>query len=71
MDLLNISIWFVVKLFFLFALVIYLIFASVVVKQVYLITSTLKVNFDFPIKTIAWLHLLFAIAVFIIALVTL
>lgn len=71
MDLFNISIWFVVKLFFLLALVIYLVFASVVVRQVYLMLSTLKVGFDFPIKTIAWLHLLFAIVVFLVALVTL
>lgn len=66
-----ITLWFVVKLLFLFALVIYLIFASVVLRQVYLMTTTIKVGFEFPVRAIAWLHLFAAIGIFLIALLTL
>lgn len=69
LDIINI--WFIVKLLFLFALVIYLIFASVVVRQVYLMTETVKVGFEFPVRIIAWLFLFSAILVFLIALFTL
>lgn len=69
LDIINI--WFIVKLLFLFALAIYLVFASVVVRQVYLMTTTVKVGFEFPVRIIAWLHLFVAIGVFLSALLTL
>jgi len=69
LDIINI--WFIVKLLFLFALAIYLIFASVVVRQVYLMTETVKVGFEFPVRIIAWVYLFGAISVFLIALFTL
>lgn len=65
------NVWFLVKLLFLFALAIYLVFASVVLRQVYLMTETIKVGFEFPVRVIAWLHLFAAIGVFLIALFTL
>lgn len=67
----TVNLWFVVKLFFLFALTIYLIFAAVVVRQVYLMTETIKVGFEFPVRVVAWLHLFAAVGVFLIALFTL
>lgn len=69
LDIVNI--WFIVKLLFLFALVIYLIFAAVVVRQVYLMTTTIRVGFEFPVRVAAWLHLFAVIGVFLIALFTL
>ncbi len=65
------DLWFIVKLLFLFALSIYLIFAMVVVRQVYLMTETVKVGFEFPVRIIAWTFLFSAILVFLIALFTL
>lgn len=65
------DLWFIVKLLFLFALVIYLIFALVVVRQVYLMTETVKVGFEFPVRIIAWIFLFGALGVFLIALFTL
>lgn len=68
---LPINIWFFVKLLFLFAIGIYLVFASVVVRQVYLMTSTIRMSFEFVAKMLVWLHLFLAIAVFLIALIIL
>lgn len=69
LDIINI--WFVTKILFLFAIAIYLVFATVIVRQVYLMTNTVKIGFEFPVRMIAWLHLAAAIFVFLIALFTL
>lgn len=65
------TIWVVAKLFFLFALVIYMIFATVVVKQIYQMIQTVQMGFEFPVKMLGWIHLFIAIAVFLFALFTL
>lgn len=57
-----------VKGFFLFAFAIYIVFAGVVVRQVYLMTSTLAVGFETQIRLIGWLHLALAVGVFLFAL---
>lgn len=51
------DLWILGKLFALLAFVIYVIFAGVVVRQVYLMTTTVRVGFELPIRTIAWVHL--------------
>ena len=51
------------KVMVLIALGVYIVFAAVVVKQVYLMTTTLKVWFETPVRMIAWAHLFFALAV--------
>lgn len=65
------DLWILVKLAFLFAILLYLVFAGVVVRQVYLMTSTVQTGFEFPVRSLAWLHLFFAIGVFILAIVVL
>lgn len=40
----------------------YIIFAIIVLKQVYQMTQTLEVGFEQTIKAIAWFHLIFALA---------
>lgn len=60
-----------IKLFFLFAFFIYIVFAAVVARQVYLMTATLEVGFETQLRLLAWGHLFFAIGVFIFALVAL
>ncbi len=70
-PLIGISIWPIVKIFFLIALIIYLIFALVVIKQVNIMTDTLDLNFEVPIKILAVAHFLFALAVLVIAFITL
>lgn len=70
-PLIGISIWFVAKIFALFALVIYLVFALVVVRQVRLMTDTLEVGFELPIRILSYLHLIFAVLVLLAAFVIL
>lgn len=64
-------IWLGAKILFLLAFLIYMIFAGVVVRQVYLMTNTLQVGFEVPIRSLAWAHLFVAIGVFLLAFVTL
>jgi len=72
MDILgSIQIWEVVKVFALLGLAIYLIFAFVVVRQVQLMTDTLEVGFEIPVRYLSYLHLIFSILVFVMAIITL
>ena len=68
---LGFSVWVVAKLLFLLALLIYIIFSLVVVRQVNLMTETLEVGFESPLKIAAVAHLLLAIGVFILSLIVL
>lgn len=52
-----IDLWILGKLFALLAFVIYVIFAGVVLRQVYLMTKTVSVGFELPLRTVAWAHL--------------
>ncbi len=65
------SIWLVAKILYLIALLIYSIFAGVVVRQVGLMIHTLEVGFELPIKLIAWGHLIFAVGIFLLAIIIL
>ncbi len=71
MTVLDSSLWVVVKVLFLFAFTIYVVFAGVVVRQVYLMTTTLRVGFEMPIRAIAWAHLFLAIGAFLFVLFSL
>lgn len=66
-----IDIWFFAKIFFLFAILTYVVFASVVVRQIYLMTITLEVGFETPIRVLGWVHLAAAILIFLFALLIL
>lgn len=67
----GISIWLVVKIAALILLGMYLIFALIVVRQTKLMTSTLKLGFEGLIVMLGYIHLAFAILVFLAALVIL
>ena len=64
----GISIWTIAKIFVLFAIAIYIVFAFVVVRQVNIMTETLDVGLEGIIKLIAFAHLLFSVGIFILAL---
>lgn len=51
----------------LIAVAVYVVFATVVVRQVYLMTQTLRVGFETPIRIIAWAHLFFALIVLLLS----
>ncbi|MEK7472489.1 MAG: DUF5657 family protein [Patescibacteria group bacterium] len=64
-------IWSIIKVLILVFLLIYIIFAFVVVKQVKLMTVTLEVGFENQLKLLSIIHLLFAIAVLVFAIIVL
>lgn len=63
------SIWIIGKILFLVAFFIYVIFAGVVVRQVYLMTQTLEAGFETEMRTAAWALFFLSIAVFIFTLI--
>ena len=67
----SLSIWFFVKIAVLILLALYLVFALVVVRQMKLMTSTLKLGFETPIRILSYAHLVFAVFVFLTALIIL
>lgn len=56
------------KIFILIGIAVYIIFAFIVVKQVKIMNLTLKVGLETPIKISSYLHLAFAVLVFLFAL---
>ncbi len=69
--LLAVNLWSVAKIFVLLGLLLYLSFAFVVIRQVNLMAQALDGILNLPIRTIAWAHLVLALAVFLLALVIL
>ncbi len=63
--------WIIIKALALVLLAMYLIFAFVITRQVKLMTSTLQLGFESLAKTLSFLHLVFAVLVFVTALVIL
>jgi hypothetical protein len=59
------------KYFFLAILLIYIVFAVVVVKQVTIMNKTLDVGIETQIALISYIHLAFAVFIFLTALVVL
>lgn len=67
----NFGIWAVIKILALVALGVYIIFAFVITRQVKIMTSTLTLGFEFFARFLAFIHLIFAIFIFITALTVL
>jgi hypothetical protein len=68
---LGISIWLVIKVAILIILGMYLMLCLVVIRQIKLITSTLSLGFEGPITMLGYIHLAFAVLVFLAALIIL
>jgi len=67
----GISMWLVVKAAVLILLGMYLIFSLVVVRQIKIMTTTLSLGFEAPITMLGYIHLAFAVLVFLAALIIL
>jgi len=65
------NVWVLVKTLTLVLLGMYIIFAFVIVRQVKLMTSTLRLGSETFMKLLTYLHLAFAIFVFLAALIIL
>lgn len=70
-PLVGISVWLVVKIFVLIAFLFYSIFALVVVRQVQLMTKTINVGYEIPLKMLSYAHLLMVVFILLAALVVL
>lgn len=69
MDFTNfLNIWLLIKIIALVLLGMYLIFSLVIVRQVKLMTDTLHLGFENFVKTLSYIHLIFATLVFLAAL---
>ena len=68
---LNFAVWDLTKVGLLAFLGLYLIFSLLVVRQVQLLTSVLGTNFSPLFKTVALLHVVLALGVFLFAFVVL
>lgn len=65
------SLLLIVKIAVLVFLFLYVIFASIVVRQVKVMTEALRVGFEFQIKLVAFLHFVVSVLVFIFSFFTL
>lgn len=70
-PLIGISVWLAVKIFILLFLAIYIVFALVVIRQIKLMLQTLDMGLNLPIRFIGWAHFLFAVGIFVIAILIL
>ncbi len=66
-----ISFWFLIKIGILILIAMYLVFALIMVRQVRLMTDTLATGSENLVKFLAALHLIFAVFVFLAALIIL
>jgi hypothetical protein len=67
-DVFNFDYWIIIKILSLVVLGIYIIFAFVIRRQVKVMTDTLTLGFEAPVKFLSIFHLFFAIFVFVTAL---
>ena len=65
----NFDVWQIVKFVFLFGVVLYLVFAVVVIRQVKLMLDSLEVELEFLIRLIAWLYLFLVVGVLIVGII--
>lgn len=68
LPILEISVFFVVKLFFLVGLAVYIVLAAVIIKQVNLMTGTLEAPLSASLRGIAITHFFLAVGIFLAAL---
>ncbi len=67
----SISVWSWAKLLFLVGIGVYILFASLVIKQVELMRRTVSGGVNILLLGLAWIHLGVAVLVFLLALVIL
>lgn len=70
-PILGSSFWIILKIGIILGLLVYIVFAVVVLRQVSLMTETLELGHEKGIKALSKAHLIFSIAVLFFALVIL
>jgi len=61
----------IIKIGVILFLLLYIVFAGVVTRQVRVMTETINVGFEKPIQLFAFFHFIFAVVVFVLALILL
>lgn len=69
--LINFNFWILAKIFILTALGLYFLFAFVIIKEVNLMTRTVKSILTLPLKIISWVHLALVLLIFTLAVIIL
>lgn len=70
-NIINFNIWIIIKILAMIVLGIYVLFAFVIKRQVRVMTDTLTLGFEPLVKFLSFFHLIFAILVFIVAIIVL
>jgi len=67
-TILNINIWQIGKVFVLIGLVVYVVFAFIVVRQVKLMTEVVSGILSGFLRLVSWIFFLFSVGVFVLTL---
>lgn len=59
----------IIKIGIILFLLLYVIFAGVVIRQVRVMTETINVGFDKPLKLVAFFHFIFSLVVLFMSLI--
>lgn len=70
-NVLTVNIWVLAKIIILIVLILYFVFAVLIIKEVNLMNKTLIGIANSVVKIIAWLHLILVVFIFILALIVL
>ena len=65
------SVFLIIKIATILFLLFYLVFASVVIKQVKIMTETIQAGFEGPMRALAFVHFLFALTTLFLAVIIL
>lgn len=65
------QIWFIFKIFTLLGIGLYIVFAATAVRQVYLMTSTIRGSGSYILQFIVWAHLGASLILFLLAALSL
>ena len=64
----SLNLWVLVKILFVIGFGLYIAFAVIVISQVKIMSEVVEGLFVWPLKIFAWIHLAFAVFVFLLSL---
>ena len=70
-SLLSNEIWVIAKIFAIILILLYLVFAGVIIRQVHLMTSSVEMKLGGLLRTIALFHFIGVLVVLFLAIITL
>ena len=64
----SFNLWVLIKILFVIGFGLYLAFAAIVIRQVKIMSEVIEGLFVWPLKIFGWIHLAFAVFVFLLSL---